>query len=90
MNINIKNLKFYIADMDSGVGFLQKTKDKFTYTKIDNLNYLMKLQNKSAKECIFFGDAKTDLDAAKECGVEFIGIGESIKKTIKEEGGTYF
>ena len=29
-----KNLKFYIADMDSGVGFLQKTKDKFIYTKI--------------------------------------------------------
>jgi len=32
-----KNLKFYIADMDSGVGFLQKTKDRFAYTKIDNL-----------------------------------------------------
>ena len=57
-------------------------------TKIDNLNYLMKLQNKSAKECLFFGDAKTDLDAAKECGVDFIGIGESIKKIIKEEGGS--
>ena len=26
--------------MDSGVGFLQKTKDKFTYTKIDNLKNL--------------------------------------------------
>ena len=35
-----KNLKFYIADMDSGVGFLQKTKDKFIYTKIDNLKDL--------------------------------------------------
>ena len=35
-----KNLKFYIADMDNGVGFLQKTKNKFTYTKIDNLKNL--------------------------------------------------
>ena len=57
-------------------------------SKIDNLNYLMKLQNKSAKECLFFGDAKTDFDAAKEYGVDFIGIGDSIKKIIKEEGGS--
>ena len=35
-----KDLKFYIADMDSGVGFLQKTKDRFTYSKIDSLKNL--------------------------------------------------
>ena len=35
-----KELKFFIADMDSGVGFLQKTKDRFTYTKIDSLKNL--------------------------------------------------
>jgi len=57
-------------------------------TKIDNLNYLMKLQNKLAEECLFFGDAKADLDAAKESGVDFIGIGESIKKIIKEDGSS--
>ena len=59
-------------------------------TKIDNLNYLMKLQNKLAEECLFFGDAKADLDAAKESGVDFIGIGESIKKIIKENNKTRF
>ena len=32
-----KNLKFYIADMDSGVGFLKKTSNKFIYKKIDTL-----------------------------------------------------
>ncbi len=32
-----KNLNFYIADMDNGVGFLKKTTNKFIYNKIDNL-----------------------------------------------------
>ena len=35
-----KDLNFYIADMDSGVGFLQKTKTKFNYNKIDQLKDL--------------------------------------------------
>jgi hypothetical protein len=35
-----KNVKFYIADMDSGVGFLKKTSDKFIYKKIDTLKNL--------------------------------------------------
>jgi hypothetical protein len=34
------NLKFYIADMDSGVGFLKKTSDKFIYNKIHTLKNL--------------------------------------------------
>ena len=32
-----KSLKFYIADMDSGVGFLKKTSNKFIYNKVDTL-----------------------------------------------------
>ena len=35
-----KNLKFNIADMDSGVGFLKKTSNKFVYNKIDELKDL--------------------------------------------------
>ncbi len=59
-------------------------------TKSDNLQYLMSLHNMSAEECVFFGDAVTDLDAAKARSVFFIGIGESIKRILEKEDEEFF
>jgi HAD superfamily hydrolase (TIGR01549 family) len=43
-------------------------------SKTENLKRLLGKYALESAKCIFFGDAESDYRAAKECGVEFIGI----------------
>lgn len=43
-------------------------------TKTDNLARLLRDHNLDPCACVFFGDAGSDHDAAKACGVRFVGI----------------
>ena len=43
-------------------------------TKSDNLYYLFDKFNYEPQKCLFFGDAKSDLEAAKALHIPFIGI----------------
>jgi len=43
-------------------------------SKTENLNYLLKKYNLAGSHCRFFGDAINDYNAAKNCGVPFVGI----------------
>jgi len=43
-------------------------------SKTENLNYLLEKYNFTGSHCKFFGDAINDYNAAKNCGVPFVGI----------------
>lgn len=43
-------------------------------TKIEIIQTIMDKNSVSPKDCIFFGDAMTDYDAAKACSIPFVGI----------------
>ena len=43
-------------------------------TKIEIIQIILKKYSASPNDCIFFGDAMTDYDAAKACSIPFIGI----------------
>lgn len=49
-------------------------------TKVENLISIINDFKISSKELIFFGDAQSDLNAAKELNISFIGIGNYFKK----------
>ena len=43
-------------------------------TKIEIIKIILEKHSVSPKDCLFFGDAMTDYDAAKACSIPFIGI----------------
>lgn len=43
-------------------------------SKTDNLKWILDTHGLDSRECLFFGDASSDRDAAKDCGVDFMGI----------------
>jgi HAD superfamily hydrolase (TIGR01549 family) len=43
-------------------------------SKSDNVNYLLNKYELAPRQCLFFGDAKSDYRAANASGVDFIGI----------------
>jgi len=42
--------------------------------KSDNLAYILEKHNIRPENCLFFGDASSDYEAAVKCGVDFVGI----------------
>ena len=42
--------------------------------KSKNLQYLIRKYNIEISKSVFFGDAKSDYEAAKDNGIEFVGI----------------
>jgi len=42
--------------------------------KVDNLKWLLRKYKVNPKEAVYFGDAKSDYEAAKQQGVDFIGV----------------
>ena len=51
---------------------------KFVYgspeSKVDNIKKTLKATSISKSKAIFFGDSTNDYDAAKACGIDFVGI----------------
>ena len=43
-------------------------------TKIEIIKIILDKHSVSPKDCVYFGDAMTDYDAAKACSIPFIGI----------------
>ena len=43
-------------------------------TKTEIIQIILDKYSVSPKDCIFFGDAMTDYDAAKACSIPFVGI----------------
>jgi phosphoglycolate phosphatase-like HAD superfamily hydrolase len=52
-------------------------------SKADNIALILNQYNCSKEDVIFFGDSETDLKAAIISGVDFIGIGDKIKRYIR-------
>jgi phosphoglycolate phosphatase-like HAD superfamily hydrolase len=59
-------------------------------TKVDNLNSLLRIHSLEADKALFFGDAKSDLQAAQEVGVKFIGVGSGILEILSRQKGGYY
>ncbi len=57
-------------------------------TKIENLSKALINNNNSS--AIFFGDAKSDVEAANEIGIDFIGIGQKITEIMDSFDIEYF
>jgi len=47
-------------------------------SKVENLNKLLKSQSTSVDQALFFGDTESDLQAAEEVGVKFVGVGDKM------------
>lgn len=56
--------------------------DYFSYifgspdSKKDNIDKVLNESGMTKKESVFFGDARADYEAAKSCGIDFIGVGD--------------
>ncbi len=48
-------------------------------SKVENLKEIILKFKKKKDEVIFFGDSTTDLEAAEELGLDFVGVGSEIK-----------
>jgi HAD superfamily hydrolase (TIGR01549 family) len=46
-------------------------------SKTENLKYLLKKFELDSSTCLFFGDAVSDFEAAKNCGLDFLGIAQN-------------
>lgn len=55
-------------------------------SKSSIIKAILKYCNKSSDDCIFFGDAMTDYNAAVECSIPFIGIQEASSSNIFPKG----
>lgn len=55
-------------------------------SKSSIIRTILRYCNKSSDECIFFGDAMTDYNAALECSIPFIGIQENPSNNIFPKG----
>lgn len=59
-------------------------------SKVENIARALTLFNVSASESLFFGDAESDLSASKKTGLEFVGVGEFIKKILTNKKSKNF
>ena len=50
--------------------------------KVINIDKTLKKLNIQSKNCIFFGDAKNDMEASLNCNIDFVGVGSSILDTV--------
>lgn len=58
-------------------------------SKIDNLKEILNSYSKDPKDFIFFGDALSDFIAAKECSIDFVGVGQGIMNILDTEKGSW-
>ena len=59
-------------------------------TKTENLDALLASTQTSPAQCVFFGDAVSDLEAARACGVPFVGIGPALLSVRAQRRDTSF
>ena len=55
-------------------------------SKSSIIKAILKYCNKSSDDCIFFGDAMTDYNAALECKIPFVGIQEDFNQSVFPKG----
>ena len=53
-------------------------------SKLDNLKNALNICGVVEKDTVFFGDAMADWEASDKMGVQFVGVGNSIKDLLKE------
>ena len=53
-------------------------------SKLDNLKNALNISGVVEKDTVFFGDAMADWEASDKMGVQFVGVGDSIKDLLKE------
>ena len=53
-------------------------------TKKENIECILNTYSINSNNCVFFGDALSDLNAASYYNIEFIGVGEFIKNHLKK------
>ena len=51
---------------------------------MDNLKNALNICGVVEKDTVFFGDAMADWEASDKMGVQFVGVGNSIKDLLKE------
>ena len=56
-------------------------------SKEENIDTILNLTNIAKKESIFFGDADSDLKAAKQKDIDFVGVGPWMKNKYKVNPG---
>lgn len=49
-------------------------------SKLENISTILKICNCSKEDAIFFGDSNSDIDAAINAKIDFIGVGNSIRR----------
>ena len=54
-------------------------------SKIDNLKEILNSYSADLKDFIFFGDTLSDFNAAKECSIDFVGVGQGIINILDTE-----
>ena len=59
-------------------------------SKSSNLNKILRGHHCKPKDALFFGDAVSDLDAAEENDVAFVGIGAGLYDLLSNRSGEYF
>jgi phosphoglycolate phosphatase-like HAD superfamily hydrolase len=59
-------------------------------SKSENIAKILNLTESNNDEALFFGDSKSDLIAADNLGIKFIGVGRFIRALMENRKGTYF
>lgn len=59
-------------------------------SKLENLHSIIDDFAISPDAAVFFGDAVSDFDAARAAGIDFIGVGESLRRHLEVSSGTNF
>ena len=59
-------------------------------TKVDNLKRLLETQSSVDSKTLFFGDAESDLEAAEEVGIKFIGVGAEMFDILSCRKGVFY
>jgi len=59
-------------------------------SKIDNFKAIKRDLSVDFNDCVFFGDASADFNAAHSVGMEFIGIGQTIAELLEDTEGRWF
>ena len=60
-------------------------------SKSSNLKHALDIRGVAKEDTIFFGDAMADWEASDKMGVQFVGVGDSIKNLLGEKKeGSYF
>lgn len=60
------------------------------FSKVDNLKEILKAHSVDSNQCVFFGDALSDLKAAQYFSIDFIGVGKSIVNLLEKKKGSWF